>query len=1644
VHGTLNFDDSCPTGSYNFGSGLLGCSNCAWYTPALLHDDDCKSTTGTFTNIKTQTALEVALMFDRTLKLGADIIFTDTVYMLHDPSEAALTGLVIDGKGLFSIDGGSAVRCIYVYGIEIEITFRSLTISNGYVSSSGAAVYIGASSGTFSMTDCTVIGNSAYAGHGGGIEISAAISFSFERCTFDGNYARYDGGALRAGSGATGTLVDCTFRNNRANRYGGAIGVYTSSTTLTFLNYEFVGNDDSDIWHEDIYRLNSATVDFEAVCPEGSHNFGSGWLQCLNCESYVPVLLKSENCKNIMGLFTITTQDELEYSLMINRILELGADISLTTTVYMLTDPSKDSLTGLVIDGKGLYSVDGGNAVRCFFVYGSGMEITFRSMTISNGYVSSSSQDSKNGAAVFIGGSSGTFHISDVTITSCTTASGSGGAIYVESSLAVLSMTDCTLVSNSASSGYGGSMEIRAAVSFSFERCTFDGNYARYDGGALRVGSGATGLLVDCIFRNNHAYRYGGAIGIYTSSTTLTFFDYEFVGNYDSSSLHEDIYRLNSATVDFEDVCPEGSHNFGSSWLECPNCVSPYFPAVLHDEGCKNTTGLFTITSQDELEYSLMINRTLELGADISLTTTVYMLSGPSKDSLTGLVIDGKGLYSVDGGNAVRCFFVYGSGMEIIFRNMSISNGYVSSSSQDSMNGAAVFIGGSSGTFHVSDVAITSCTSASGYGGGIEISAAIVFSFERCTFDSNYARYDGGALRVGSGATGLLVDCVFKDNHAYRYGGAIGIYTTSTTLTFLDYEFVGNYDSSSLHEDIYRLNSATLNFKDVCLEGLYNFGSSWLECPNCVSPYFPAVLHGEDCKNTTGLFTNITTQDELEYSLMINRTLELGADISLKTTVYLLYGPSGVALTGLMIDGKGLYSVNGGNAVRCFFVYGSGMEIIFRNMTISNGYVSSSSQDSMNGAAVFIGGSSGTFHISDVTITSCTSASGSGGAIYVESSLAVFGMTDCTLVSNSVSSGYGGSMEISAAVSFSFERCTFDGNHARYDGGALRVGSGATGLLVDCIFRNNHAYRYGGAIGIYTSSTTLTFFDYEFVGNYDSSSLHEDIYRLNSATVDFEDVCKEDLYNFGSSWLECPNCELYVPAVLHDEDCKNTTGLFTNITTQSELEYYLMVNRTLELGADIYLTGAVYMLSGPSEDSLTGLIIDGMGLYSVDGGNAVRCFVLHVSTEFISMTVSFMNLTMINGKAQSTTLDGSLGGAIYVGSGIEILISRSTISSCNAYHGSGIYVASYSVLSMNFCTFYNNRGATAGGGLYFSGSSATLAHMDFLSNDAISGGGAYFSAGTITLTIYTFSSNAGTNGEDLFISSNSIFSTADGCSYDFFNFGSGFLLCDGCSIEHLPAHLETQILIPSPLPTSLPSQSSAPTYLPTSLPSQSSAPSQLPTPSPSLSFAPTPLPTLLPSQSPTSTPLPTFLPSLSSAPSQLPTPIPSQSYAPTSLPTLLPSHSTAPTPLPTSLPTLSSAPSQLPTPIPSQSSAPTPLPTLLPSQSSAPTQLPSMLPSQSSAPSQLPTPTPSQSPTSTQLPTLLPSQSSAPSQLPTPSPSQSSAPTPLPTSLPSQSSAPSQIPSLLPSQSSAPTQLPTLLPSQSSAPSQLPTPPPSQ
>ncbi|MFT4039197.1 MAG: hypothetical protein QM692_13505 [Thermomicrobiales bacterium] len=125
--------------------------------------------------------------------------------------------------------GNFAVEIDYQTG---AVALENLRISGGVTSGSGGGISHGGTALT--MTDCAVVGNTAYQ-HGSAIMVYPDRTLDMLRCTVAGNTisdpSNSNSGGAIASSGLT-TLTDCLVEDNHGGASGGGILVMGGTTTL--------------------------------------------------------------------------------------------------------------------------------------------------------------------------------------------------------------------------------------------------------------------------------------------------------------------------------------------------------------------------------------------------------------------------------------------------------------------------------------------------------------------------------------------------------------------------------------------------------------------------------------------------------------------------------------------------------------------------------------------------------------------------------------------------------------------------------------------------------------------------------------------------------------------------------------------------------------------------------------------------------------------------------------------------------------------------------------------------------------------------------------------------------------------------------------------------------------------------------------------------------------------------------------------------------------------------------------------------------------------------------------------------------------------------------------------------------------------
>jgi CSLREA domain-containing protein len=130
-----------------------------------------------------------------------------------------------------AVDGQSATR-VFTINMGVQATITSLTIQNGKAASGGGIL----NSGTLTVTNSALSGNSTTAGDGGGIVSSGTLTVT--NSILSGNHAASSGGGIS--SSGTLTVTNSTLSSNIANSGNG--GGISNGGTLTMTNSTLSSN----------------------------------------------------------------------------------------------------------------------------------------------------------------------------------------------------------------------------------------------------------------------------------------------------------------------------------------------------------------------------------------------------------------------------------------------------------------------------------------------------------------------------------------------------------------------------------------------------------------------------------------------------------------------------------------------------------------------------------------------------------------------------------------------------------------------------------------------------------------------------------------------------------------------------------------------------------------------------------------------------------------------------------------------------------------------------------------------------------------------------------------------------------------------------------------------------------------------------------------------------------------------------------------------------------------------------------------------------------------------------------------------------------------------------------------------------------
>jgi N-acetylneuraminic acid mutarotase len=192
--------------------------------------------------------------------------------------------ITIDGSSLstpVTVSGNHAGR-VFAVDAGVQATIDSLVVTQGELDNDvGGGI---ANSGTLTLKNSSILGNSAYLG--GGIDNVGTLTAN--NCTFTGNTASYFGGAFADSDNSfalsgTQTFIHCTFANNS----GHDAAAINSGGNLTVSDCTFTGNTvpsfGGAISAAGHATIGSSTFSGNSATIGGAINFGDGTLSLSDC-----------------------------------------------------------------------------------------------------------------------------------------------------------------------------------------------------------------------------------------------------------------------------------------------------------------------------------------------------------------------------------------------------------------------------------------------------------------------------------------------------------------------------------------------------------------------------------------------------------------------------------------------------------------------------------------------------------------------------------------------------------------------------------------------------------------------------------------------------------------------------------------------------------------------------------------------------------------------------------------------------------------------------------------------------------------------------------------------------------------------------------------------------------------------------------------------------------------------------------------------------------------------------------------------------------------------------------------------------------------------------------------------------------------
>lgn len=445
---------------------------------------------------------------------GSGVVVFDCQASQADPHRGLIvvggTGLVVRGITIRNAREADGAGATFVGGATA--TLDDVRFESCVADGRGGGAFVDGAGTAVTCVDCAFIDSAAQLG--GGVAVLSGASATFVGCAFDGNDGAYGAGARV--DVAAASFVDCAFTNNVAAQQGGGLhiegGAPPLSSTVVLDGSSFTGNS-ADGGGALFSTGSTALIATDVSITNNSATYSGGGLQ-LEFRTVAQVFggVVSGNSATIgsgaglalIGDATLTASD---WTISGNMSASSAGGAFVATNAGF---PPACTLIGGAVSNN----VAAGQGAG-FFVSGGGAVLTCVDVAVAG----NSSTNDGGGGGRLDAGARGDFLRCTLTNNA---AAGSAGLTIATGATAAL--RECDVVDNASTLGAGGVLAIDSSTTtptLSVARCTFRGNSAAQDGGALAAYGGATVDIEGSLFYGNSAAGCGPALHLADAAHAL-------------------------------------------------------------------------------------------------------------------------------------------------------------------------------------------------------------------------------------------------------------------------------------------------------------------------------------------------------------------------------------------------------------------------------------------------------------------------------------------------------------------------------------------------------------------------------------------------------------------------------------------------------------------------------------------------------------------------------------------------------------------------------------------------------------------------------------------------------------------------------------------------------------------------------------------------------------------------------------------------------------------------------------------------------------------------------------------------------------------------------------------------------------------